>query len=177
MSKVYIIFLFLLSGAVQLSYTNQSSSQVHGNVFLFINGKFDSFQKLNDNSRPYLGVNATYKDCSTKNIFYLEVTQEGICYLTCLDIMFDKKNNIQNAQVNGTGICLKNQKISRWHIQGPEEIGKKERTTYDLIFVRDTSIKIREESLKYLPINPIAGYKTAVIQLLSQYVSNIKTEL
>ncbi len=173
MSKVYIIFLFLLSGAVQLSHTNQSpSSQVYGNVFLFINGKFDSFQELNDNSRPYLSINTTYKDYSTKNIFYFEVTQEGICYLTCLDIMFDKKNNIQNAQVNGTGICLKNQTISRWHIQGPEEIGEKECKTYDFIFVRDTSIKIREESLKYLSINPIADYKTAVIRLLSQYISN-----
>lgn len=176
MSKVYIIFLFLLSGAVQLSYTNQSSSQVHGNVFLFKNGKFHSFQELNDNARPYLNINTTYKDCLTNNICYLEVTEEGICYLTFLDLMFDKKNNIQNAQVLGTGICLKNQKISRWNLQFPalEEIGEKEPTTYDLIFVRDTSIKITEESLQYLPINPMLAYKTGLIRLLSQYVTELQ---
>lgn len=171
MSKVYIIFLFLLSGVVQLSHTKL----VHGNVFLFRNGKFEKFHELDDNSKVFVEMDRTYKDCLTKHIFYLEV-KAGLCSLTYLDIMFDKKKDIQNAQVKGTGICPKNQKIIRWHkkIKGPKEIGENEPITYptrlDFIFVRDTSVKITEKSLEHIPIQPIIHYTMSLIPILSQFV-------
>jgi hypothetical protein len=51
MSKVYMIFLFLLSEIVQLSHTqDQSLPKVHGNLFVFLNAKLKNVYKVSEDA-------------------------------------------------------------------------------------------------------------------------------
>jgi hypothetical protein len=165
MSKVYMIFLLMLSGFVQLSQAKPSSSpEVYGTLYFFRSGTLNSVLHLNDDEPSMTTIFSSElvkeEDCPTRrqNIYNIDVINDGTCYFTCLFLILDKCGGfLRSLNIRGVGVCQPNQKMVRWHIKAEQTVDGWH--DYDFVFVRDPEQEITEENLNQLSPTPVIGHE------------------
>jgi hypothetical protein len=163
MSKVYMIFLFLLSGIVQLSYADQSQSpKAYGTEYFFEDGRFCGALQLEGPSMTTIWLEEVIpgelsQHSIQQNIYNISVAKNGTCSLTFLSLIVTENGRfLESINIHGVGICQTDQAVIRWHIKPEQTVDKVH--SYDFVFVRDPEQVITEENLNQILPVPIVGY-------------------